>query len=845
MSKPSGVAFRLPGLALALTQALSLVLSLVLSLTPVVTAQAAAAEESRPGAITVVSDDNYPPYIFRGEDGAIQGILVDEWRAWERQTGIAVRLVATDWGKAQQIMQAGQADVIDTIFHNEERAKVYDFTKPYATLEVPVFVHKDLGGITDVQSLRGFTIGVKAGDAAIDVLKRQGIHTLKEYDSYLDIILAAKRHDLRVFSVDKPPALYYLYKLGLEGEFRSAFVLNTGQFHRAVKKGNTALLRLVENGFAAIPASERKAIDQKWLGTSLIRQEHLRFILLAGLGAAAVMLVLFSFNQVLRRKVRERTAELAASMGSLRESEERFRAIFNSVNDCIFIHDAATGRLVDVNSRTTEVFGYSREEILALDVGSLSSGVPPYSQQDALELMEKTRSQGPQSTVWRSKRKDGTLLWLNLSLRLATLGGQERVLVSSQDITEQRQALDRLRQSEEKFSRLFRLSPDSIILSDAATGRIVDVNEAFASTTGFARVEVIGKTARELGMLASPDALQGMYETLAKEGRVDNMEVELRYKDGRLAVCSLSSQTVDIGAESYRITIGRDMTEMKKMHEMMVQTEKMLSIGGIAAGIAHEINNPLGIVLQGAQTLAQRMDPKLRKNQVAAQEAGLDLEALQRYATSRKLALFLDDIQSAALRASGIIRNMLDFSRRSESHRTVCNLECIISKAVALAGSDYDLKQCYDFKRIEITRDVEDPNLAVSCTETEIEQVVLNLLRNAAQAMAMAKPPVARPRIHIRTATQDDRARIEITDNGPGMSPEVRRRAFEPFYTTKAPGVGTGLGLSVSYFIITKGHGGAMTVDSRPGEGARFVIELPISGAGATLGAVSKQGACT
>ena len=104
---------------------------------------------------------------------------------------------------------------------------------------------------------------------------------------------------------------------------------------------------------------------------------------------------------------------------------------------------------------------------------------------------------------------------------------------------------------------------------------------------------------------------------------------------------------------------------------------------------------------------------------------------------------------------------------------------------------------------------------------------------------------MARPRIHIRTATQDDRARIEITDNGPGMTPEVRRRAFEPFYTTKAPGVGTGLGLSVSYFIITKGHGGAMTVDSRPGEGARFVIELPISGAGATLGAVSKQGACT
>jgi len=116
----------------------------------------------------------------------------------------------------------------------------------------------------------------------------------------------------------------------------------------------------------------------------------------------------------------------------------------------------------------------------------------------------------------------------------------------------------------------------------------------------------------------------------------------------------------------------------------------------------------------------------------------------------------------------------------------------------------------------------------ISCTETEIEQVLLNLLRNAAQAMAMAQPPVESPRITIRVSALPGRVRIELADNGPGMSEDLRRRIFEPFFTTKAPGVGTGLGLSVSYFIITKGHNGTMTVDTQPGHGACFIMELPL-----------------
>jgi len=132
-----------------------------------------------------------------------------------------------------------------------------------------------------------------------------------------------------------------------------------------------------------------------------------------------------------------------------------------------------------------------------------------------------------------------------------------------------------------------------------------------------------------------------------------------------------------------------------------------------------------------------------------------------------------------------------------------------------------------DFKRVEIVLDLAENLPACNCTETEIEQVILNLLRNAAQAMATAIPPTPKPRIEIRLRTVDGNVRLEVSDNGPGMEPDTMRKVFEPFFTTKPPGVGTGLGLSVSYFIITKGHMGRMWVASSPGKGATFYIELP------------------
>ncbi|HBP63816.1 MAG TPA: histidine kinase, partial [Desulfosporosinus sp.] len=206
--------------------------------------------------ISVVMDDNYPPYSFRDSQGDLQGITLDQWKLFERKTGIKVVITGMTWNIAYESMLQGKFDVIDTISHNEDRAKIFDYSKPYATIEDPIFFHKSISAITDVNSLEGFTVAAKKGDNSINVLKEYGITQIEEYDTAEAVVKAAKDHKQMIFVLGKSPAQYYLYKMGLDKEFNyTSSSLYTSQFFRAVKKGDTGLLTMVNDGFAKI--SER------------------------------------------------------------------------------------------------------------------------------------------------------------------------------------------------------------------------------------------------------------------------------------------------------------------------------------------------------------------------------------------------------------------------------------------------------------------------------------------------------------------------------------------------------------------------------------------------------------
>ncbi len=268
-----------------------------------------------------------------------------------------------------------------------------------------------------------------------------------------------------------------------------------------------------------------------------------------------------------------------------------------------------------------------------------------------------------------------------------------------------------------------------------------------------------------------------------------------------------------------------DITHRVKLEEMMVQTEKLSSVGALAAGITHEINNPLGIILQGVQNVKRRIDKNLPANAVVAEEMNLDLEKVNGYFEKRKILEFLEGIQKAGERAASIVSNLLQFSRKSTSTKGAADLSDIIEKALELAAADYGLKKQMDFRTIKITKNYEQNLPQVFCSVMEIEQVILNLLKNAAQAMQ----DIESPEIILQVSSLGDRIQLIVGDNGPGMEEQIRKRIMEPFFTTKPVGEGTGLGLAVSYAIIVKNHQGSIDVESVVGKGTKFIITLPIN----------------
>jgi len=236
--------------------------------------------------------------------------------------------------------------------------------------------------------------------------------------------------------------------------------------------------------------------------------------------------------------------------------------------------------------------------------------------------------------------------------------------------------------------------------------------------------------------------------------------------------------------------------------------------------------------MQTAEVMASRLrhNIDIPANRRAAETAGTNMAAIERFMTARGILGMIDTINAAGKRVAAIVENMLSFARKGNATASSHNLNRLIDKALALAATDYDLKKKYDFKQITIFKEYTDEMPAVPCQGAKIQQVLLNIIRNGAFAMHAAQ--TANPCFIVRTWLDDKRrmACMEIEDNGPGMDDATRKRVFEPFFTTKPAGVGTGLGLSVSYFIVTENHGGEMAVESRPDAGAKFIVSLPLGG---------------
>jgi len=342
--------------------------------------------------------------------------------------------------------------------------------------------------------------------------------------------------------------------------------------------------------------------------------------------------------------------------------------------------------------------------------------------------------------------------------------------------------------------------------------------------TGICCDDAIGKPLTEVLPALQPYA-EPICKTLDNSTSWSGNRVRLEFEDKNLFfdIHCIPDSSEPAGGGAILL---EDVTIRVSLEEAIMQSDKITSVGCLAAGMAHEINNPLAGILINTDVLRRRLTEPNRSNQHAALLSHLDFDHLQEYLKQREIQTVLRDIQSSAEKASELVSNMLGFMHCGEPDMTYNHLPCILDEAHELVAVDYQIASNYDFKKIKVVKIVDDTLPKVLCDKNRIKQVFVNLLKNSADAFLMDAETMEDPKIEISARPEHGKIRIDITDNGPGIPKEIRNRIFEPFVSTKPLGQGTGLGLWICYLIITGTHGGKIHVESETGRGTRFSIWL-------------------
>ncbi|MEK6200989.1 MAG: PAS domain S-box protein [Desulfobulbaceae bacterium] len=334
---------------------------------------------------------------------------------------------------------------------------------------------------------------------------------------------------------------------------------------------------------------------------------------------------------------------------------------------------------------------------------------------------------------------------MNIGYALFNLGQQEQ----------QRKAEDSLRLSEKRLRGITDSAQDAIIMMDQH-GAISFWNPAAEKIFGYRVDEVLGN---DLHTLLAPLHYQVAQQAAFPEffqsghGKAIGKTIELSAlrKDGREIPVTLSLSALFQDGEWHAVGIVRDMTSYKLMEEQMMQAEKMSTIAGLAAGVAHEINTPLSAILQSIQVIQQSLAPDLAGNREMADRCGLELAKVQDYFEKKDINFFMNGIRESAIKSAKIISNLLQFSRPQKSDSSQEDLASLLDKSVELAKNDYDMRKNYNFIYLEIIRDYSPDLPRVSCVAMDIEQVFINLLKNAVQAMGDRAEPKPKARIILRT----------------------------------------------------------------------------------------------
>lgn len=641
-------------------------------------------------SLKVRGDWNYPPFEFI-ENGEAKGFNVDLMKAISRVMGLEIDLELYNWKKVTEELAAGQIDIITGMNYSKDRDKIYDFCKINLKVFPSIFVRKE-STIKSLSDLKNREVIVQNGDIMHDyALKHLGNSKLIVVESHLEAVklLSSGKHDCALLA--KMQGMYFATRAGIDNIRTIDISISPLLYSPAVREGNNYLLDILNEGLQILKVTgEYDKIRERWLGVykkELTFLEILKYAAWILIPLLVVLVIVIYFSYLLKKQVQKKTADLRAGLEAyesavhaLHESELKYRTLFNTTTDAIFLLNT-DGIILDCNDSACKLMRSSKENLLGWDGRTLVC-------MDEVERLKETVGGSilgkEQYFQLESKRPDGTTFPAEFTSRIIEIENERLLLFYTRDIT------DRIKAESDKHE----------------------------------------------------------------------LEAQLR------------------------------------------QQQKLESLGTLASGVAHEINNPINIVMNYAELI---------KDASAGNDSAID---------------YADQIISESNRIATIVRDLLAFSRHEEDVREKVSIHEIIESTLSL------IRKILYKHHIELQLDLLEDLPFVSCHKQQIMQVMMNLLTNAKDALNQRYPEYDKNKI-IRieaSVIEENDVKYMLTtveDHGSGISDDIIERIFDPFFTSKPRTEGTGLGLSVSHGIM-KEHNGFLKVESVEGSYTRFSMLLPL-----------------
>ena len=492
---------------------------------------------------------------------------------------------------------------------------------------------------------------------------------------------------------------------------------------------------------------------------------------------------------------------------ALLESEERYRSIVETANEGIAMMNF-DGTMTYVNQRFADMVGFPASEVTGRRVHDF---LPPSYHDRATLRLQRAMLGEPEESEAALLQPNGEEMWVFVKsscIRNAA-GTCVGLLAMMTDWTRHREAERALRESEAEYRQIIESTTDGIVKVSLA-GTITFVNTRLAEMLGYTPSELIGT---DLLTVVTPSEHEAVIQSLkARADGVTNLhDTCYRHKAGFDIAVSIAGSALrdETGTVIGALGIVRDVTERNKMQAQLIVSDRMASVGTLAAGVAHEINNPLAAVIANLEYMSEGL---VKMQEEPANKLDFDW-------TRTRLAEPLVDAREAADRVMFIVRDLMIFSRSpSDEEKVAVDVNAVLESSLRMGWNEIR-------HRANLVKQLANVP-AIKGHQARLGQVFLNLIVNAAQSLPVGQ--LGQHEIRVETQHANNTVFVDISDTGSGIAPEAIDRIFDAFYTTKAVGVGTGLGLAICQRIVSD-MGGTLTVRSTLGSGSTFRVALPVA----------------